>query len=97
MELQFIFVETNYNSLPCCSKVITKDQHALGTADYSAPEVILGYQLDGRADSFSIAVIAFEMLAGELPFKGQLIKCHTRQDFLKLEYVCVHKLNPMVP
>jgi serine/threonine protein kinase len=69
----------------------------LGTADYTAPEVILGYQSDGRADLFSLAVITFEMLAGELPFKGQLCKCHKRNDFLKLTYVSVHKLNPMVP
>ncbi|GAA0784498.1 MULTISPECIES: bifunctional protein-serine/threonine kinase/phosphatase [Pseudomonadati] len=78
------------------STPLIRDQ-ILGTADYSAPEVILGYQPDGRADLFSIAVIAFEMLAGELPFKGQLAKCHTRQDFLKLDYVGVHQLNPMVP
>lgn len=69
----------------------------LGTADYTAPEVILGYQSDGRADLFSLAVITFEMLAGELPFKGQLCKCHKRNDFLKLTYVSVYKLNPMVP
>jgi serine/threonine protein phosphatase PrpC len=78
------------------STPLIRDQ-ILGTADYTAPEVILGYQPDSRADLFSIAVIAFEMLAGELPFKGQLNKCHTRQDFLKLDYVNVYKLNPMVP
>ncbi|MGZ9898723.1 protein kinase domain-containing protein [Shewanella gaetbuli] len=75
---------------------LTRD-NILGTADYTAPEVILGYQADGRADLFSLAVITFEMLAGELPFKGQLCKCHTRQDFLALEYISVNKLNPMVP
>ncbi|WP_254693678.1 bifunctional protein-serine/threonine kinase/phosphatase [Shewanella sp. MEBiC00475] len=69
----------------------------LGTADYTAPEVMLGYQADGRADLFSLAVIAFEMLAGELPFKGKLERCRNRQDYLRLEYVSVHKLNPMVP
>jgi serine/threonine protein phosphatase PrpC len=69
----------------------------LGTADYTAPEVVLGYQADSRADLFSLAVIAFEMLAGQLPFKGKLEKCRNRQDFLRLDYVSVYQLNPMVP
>ncbi|WP_350431149.1 bifunctional protein-serine/threonine kinase/phosphatase [Shewanella sp. H8] len=74
-----------------------KRDRILGTADYTAPEVMLGYQADGRADLFSLAVIAFEMLAGQLPFKGKLERCRNRQDYLRLEYVSVHKLNPMVP
>ncbi|WP_445777662.1 protein kinase domain-containing protein [Shewanella sp.] len=78
------------------SSPLTRD-NILGTADYTAPEVILGYQADSRADLFSLAVIAYEMLAGELPFKGKLAKCNTRQAFSRLEYVNVHHLNPMVP
>ncbi|WP_351010548.1 bifunctional protein-serine/threonine kinase/phosphatase [Shewanella sp. S1-58-MNA-CIBAN-0166] len=78
------------------SSPLTRDR-ILGTADYTAPEVILGYKADGRADLFSLAVIAFEMLAGQLPFKGKLEKCRTRQDYQRLEYISVHKLNPMVP
>ena len=54
------------------STPLIRDQ-ILGTADYTAPEVILGYQPDSKADLFSIAVIAFEMLAGELPFKGHFV------------------------
>ena len=78
------------------SSPLTRDR-ILGTADYTAPEVMLGYQADGRADLFSLAVIAFEMLAGQLPYKGKLARCRNRQDYLRLEYVSVHKLNPMVP
>ncbi len=74
-----------------------KRDKILGTADYTAPEVILGYQSDGRADLFSFAVIAYEMLAGDQPFKGQLGKCLSRKDFEKLVYIPVYATNPMVP
>ena len=41
----------------------------LGTLDYMAPEQIEGHAVDGRADLYSLACTAFEMLAGEPPFK----------------------------
>ncbi|NKF50625.1 bifunctional protein-serine/threonine kinase/phosphatase [Shewanella sp. WXL01] len=69
----------------------------LGTADYSAPELMLGYQADSRADQFSLAVITYEMLAGQLPFAGKLAQCKSRHDYLKLSYIPVYQSNPMVP
>jgi serine/threonine protein kinase len=41
----------------------------LGTLDYMAPEQIEGHAVDGRADLYSLGCTAFEMLAGEPPFK----------------------------
>jgi serine/threonine protein kinase len=41
----------------------------LGTLDYMAPEQAEGHQVDGRADLYSLACTAFEMLAGQPPFK----------------------------
>ena len=43
----------------------------LGTLDYMAPEQIEGRQVDGRADQYSLACAAFEMLAGEPPFRRE--------------------------
>jgi Protein kinase domain len=40
----------------------------LGTPDYSAPEQIRGLPLDGRADQYALACMAFTLLAGDLPF-----------------------------
>ena len=42
----------------------------LGTADYMAPEQIRGEELDGRADIYSLACLAFHALAGRPPFAG---------------------------
>ena len=39
-----------------------------GTAGYMAPEQIRGEALDGRADQFSLAVLAYKLVCGKLPF-----------------------------
>lgn len=47
---------------------MTQGGTMLGTPDYMSPEQIDGRSVDGRADQFSLAVIAFELLTGERPF-----------------------------
>ena len=69
----------------------------LGTADYSAPESVLGYRVCNSADLFSLAVITFEMLTGQLPFKGKLAQCRSKRDYHKLSYTPCYELNPMIP
>ncbi len=41
----------------------------LGTLEYTAPEQIQGRAVDGRADQYALACSAFELLAGEPPFR----------------------------
>ena len=41
----------------------------LGTPDYCAPEQIRGLPVDGRADQYSLACMAFVLLSGNLPFR----------------------------
>jgi serine/threonine protein kinase len=43
----------------------------LGTPDYCAPEQIRGLPVDGRADQYSLACMAFALLAGSVPFHRQ--------------------------
>jgi serine/threonine protein kinase len=45
----------------------------LGTPRYMSPEQIQMRKLDGRSDQFSLAVVAFEMLTGTPPFRGESI------------------------
>ncbi|HET9957697.1 MAG TPA: protein kinase [Polyangiaceae bacterium] len=42
----------------------------LGTPVYMAPEQMRGEKLDGRADQFAWGVLAFELLAQKLPWRG---------------------------
>jgi len=42
----------------------------LGSSGYMAPEQARGERVDGRADLYSVGVLAFEMLAGHLPFRN---------------------------
>ena len=58
------------------AKVTTSQQYTqtgtiLGTPNYMSPEQVQGLAVSGRADQFSLAVIAFEMLTGERPFTGE--------------------------
>jgi tRNA A-37 threonylcarbamoyl transferase component Bud32/FlaG/FlaF family flagellin (archaellin) len=48
---------------------LTGSGQFLGTLDYIAPEQIEGRTIDGRADEYSLACAAYEMLAGSPPFK----------------------------
>jgi serine/threonine protein kinase len=44
----------------------------LGTPDYAAPEQVNGQPVDGRADQYALACVAFEVLSGTVPFKREL-------------------------
>lgn len=48
----------------------TKTGTILGTPSYMSPEQFKGEKSDGRADIFALGVTAFQLLTGDLPFKG---------------------------
>jgi len=50
---------------------ITKTGTSLGTLSYMAPEQALGQPSDNRSDIWSLGVVFYEILTGELPFKSE--------------------------
>lgn len=63
-----------------------RDDPILGTAQYSAPEYWLGEPGTVRSDVFSLAVIAYQMLGGRLPYGAGMARARTRSAQARLRY-----------
>jgi len=50
---------------------LTADGRVLGTTDYVSPEQALGHPVTGQSDLYSLGIVLFEMLTGDVPFKGE--------------------------
>jgi serine/threonine protein kinase len=68
----------------------------LGSPHYMSPEQVTETGVDGRSDQFSLAVIAYELLAGRKPFEGDFAPAVLYQ-IVSEPAPPVHQLNPKLP
>lgn len=75
---------------------LTMPGQVLGTMAYAAPEQIQEGEIDARIDIYSVGIVLYELLTGELPFEGE-----TSFDFLMARLTepprPVKQANPDVP
>lgn len=74
----------------------TKTGTILGTPSYMSPEQLAGKHVDGRSDLFSLAVMAFQMLSGELPFQGDSMAALMYQ-ITNEPHPKIRSINPKLP
>jgi serine/threonine protein phosphatase PrpC len=63
------------------------DNDILGTAQYTAPECLAGEAGSPRSDMFSLGVITYQMLTGNLPYGSQIARARTKAQFTRLTYI----------
>jgi serine/threonine-protein kinase len=64
---------TDFGVAKIVSQEMTLAGTMMGTPSYMSPEQVQGTAITGRADQFSLAVIAYEVLTGEKPFVAEYL------------------------
>jgi non-specific serine/threonine protein kinase len=72
---------------------LTREHSTLGTIHYMSPEQARGGEVDQRTDIWSLGVVLYEMLTGQLPFKGDYEQA-VIYSILNENPVSIRKLSP---
>ncbi|HXV78174.1 MAG TPA: protein kinase, partial [Candidatus Polarisedimenticolaceae bacterium] len=84
------------SGLQTISTSVTRDGRILGTVQYMSPEQARGVELDARSDVFSLGIVLYELVTGQLPFHGETIT-DTLTSILRDEQPPIALFNPQVP
>ncbi len=74
---------------------LTRTGHIVGTVPYIAPERLKDKFIDGRSDIFSIGVVLYQLICGQLPFTGEDFVL--MQKIMSEPHAPVRALNPDAP
>ena len=84
---------TDFGVAKIMSQQMTQSGVMMGTPNYMSPEQVQGHSVDGRADQFSLAVIAYEILTGEKPFLADQLPALLFR-IVREDPVAPQRLNP---
>ena len=84
---------TDFGVARIVSQQMTHTGAMTGTPSYMSPEQIQGHPIDGRADQFALAVIAYEILTGEKPFVADSLAGLVYR-IVREEPIAPQRLNP---
>jgi len=86
---------TDFGIAKSMSASKTRSGIILGTPNYMAPEQIMGRQIDARSDIFSLGVVFFQLLTGDLPFRGDNLNS-LFYKVTQVKHPSPSKINPKV-
>jgi serine/threonine protein kinase len=84
---------TDFGVAKIISQQMTQSGVMMGTPNYMSPEQVQGHAVDGRADQFALAVIAYEILTGEKPFLADQLPALLFR-IVREDPVAPQRLNP---
>lgn len=79
------------------SEVLGRNEGIVGTAQYTAPEYFLGRPGTSQSDIFSLGVIAYKMLSGDLPYGNAVSKIRDRRSQARLRYKPLRDKDSDIP
>lgn len=80
-----------------CGPAATATGGPVGTLQYAAPETFVGEPASARSDLFSVAVLAYHMLSGQLPYGLQVTQLRDATGLRRLRYTPLRHHRPELP
>ncbi len=79
------------------SEVVALNEGIVGTAQYTAPEYFLGELGTAQSDVFSLGVITYKMLSGQLPYGNAISRTTSRRSQGRLTYQALRSEETDIP
>ncbi len=79
------------------SEIVAVNEGIVGTAQFTAPEYFIGELGSPQSDLFSLGVITYKMLSGELPYGNAISQTSNRRAQGRLTYRPIRREDKPVP